>query len=57
MVLEDFMARCLWQLAKVIEVYSGSGQIDRYVKLKRAFGEKVCFVAKLTKFQLTTFYN
>ena len=34
---------------QIIEVYSGSGQIVRSIKLKRAFVEKVCFVAKLNK--------
>ena len=48
-VLEDFPPWGLWPLAKVIEVYPGSDQIARSVKLKTAFGEKVRHAVNLSK--------
>ena len=42
---------------QIIEVYSDSGQDSRSIKLKRAFVEKVCFVAKLNKSLVEYIYN
>ena len=48
-ILEDFTPRCLWPLAKVIEVYPGSDKVVRSVKIKTAYGEKIHTVLKLSK--------
>ena len=46
---DDFTPRGLWPLAKVTEVYLGSDQTVRSVKLKTASGEIVRPVVKLSK--------
>ena len=48
-IIEDFIPRGLWPLARVIQVFPDTDGIVRSVKLKKSFGERIRPVVKLSK--------